>query len=133
MNSDLAAILTAIEAATPDGRWAMLQRWLVDYPEIHDLAYATPEEAFDAIRDRAAKEIEKQFNIPGAIVLNSLLTGAMKARIESAIQVLQQCYQERNISEKEIKNVRADRKIGGKQGAKNPRRVISKAKRTDQA
>lgn len=110
MKFDLASLLTAIEASTPDGRWNLLQEWLKENPDWKDQvekwATVSSDQAVIELQDFVAE----RFNMP-ALFIDRMIPPDMKLRVKSAIEKIQACYRERagNQTEKEIKNVSSKR------------------------
>jgi len=86
---------------TPDGRWELLQAWLGRHPawkaEVNKWIELTPEEAFNSLRDFAAKKA----GMP-AVVLAGLISPDMRRRITGSIQIVQTLYRERQTPAGEI-------------------------------
>lgn len=105
-----ASVLALIEAATPDGRWSLLQSWLKATPEwkgkVDRWLVISPD---DAVAELEAA-IREQFKLP-VMFMDKIITEEMKVKAKAAIETLQACYKERaNQSQpeqqKEKKNVR---------------------------
>jgi hypothetical protein len=101
---NLQSLFTGLEAATPDGRWNLFQKWLSDNPEWKEETDRWLTLPSDDVVNDLIETIAKKYEMDPAMV--RLLTPAsVKARAKSAIETLQTCYRERaGETEKEIKN-----------------------------
>lgn len=123
---NLQSLFTSIEAATPDGRWNLLQEWLKanpDWKEEIDGWLKTPS---DDVVKQLINTIATRFDMSPDMV-QILTPSSVKARAKAAIEKIQACYRERannNQSEqqKEIKHVRT----------KSARRMVKRASKTNQ-
>lgn len=130
MSLDLSSLFPDLEALTPDGRWNMLQDWLAKNPEYAERAERWSTESEDQVVDEIRALVTKKY---GPLIAAVLSTASLREQLRKHIAILQTCYRERaGETEKEIKNVKTQRRIGKRSG-KNPRRANAGPKRTDQA
>jgi hypothetical protein len=92
MNLDISTLFPDLEALTPDGRWAMLQKWLRENPE-----YGERFERWSTLPvDQVYVEIEqmavKKYGPLATLFFNS---PAVQIKFKSSIETLQACYRER--------------------------------------
>jgi hypothetical protein len=110
MNLDISTLFPDLEALTPDGRWAMLQKWLKENPEYGERferwSTLTVDQVYAEIEQMAAKKY-------GPLATLFFNSPATQIKFKLSIEVLQACYRERagisNQTEKEIKNVNSRR------------------------
>lgn len=104
MNIDISTLFPDLEALTPDGRWAMLQKWLRDNPEYGERAERWSTETEDQVVDEIRGMVAQKY---GPLVAAILSTASLRDQLRKYVAILQACYRERAgiQTEKEIRNV----------------------------
>src|SRR5262249_20515792 len=84
-------------AATPDGRWELLQAWIKKNPswekKINAWLKMTPDKACAEFTDYLAKQAERQ-GLPSHLFL-AMAKDRIERRVMPTIDILQTCYRER--------------------------------------